>query len=65
MAHLQAMILIAILVAAMQAGLRTPTAAAANQVVPTTWLIDHYAESSLCTGVDLNVGCVPVELAGR
>ena len=64
MANIQAILLAAILLAATQAGLRAPTPAAANEVVPVTWLIEHYAEASLCTGVDLNAGCVPVELTG-
>ncbi len=63
MANTQVMILVAILVAAMQAGLRAPTPAAANQVVPVTWLVEHFPEGSLCTGVDLNVGCVPADLS--
>ncbi len=64
MANTQAIILIAIFVAALQVELHAPTLAAANRVLPVTWLLEQLAKGSICTGVDLNVGCIPADLAG-
>jgi hypothetical protein len=55
------LILIAILLAAIQAEARHGTSIAAEDVVPVHWLSENF-HGSRCTGIDLNAGCVPVEL---
>jgi hypothetical protein len=59
------LILAAILIAAIQAEARHAGPVAAEQVVPMRWLSENMAHGSLCTGIDLNIGCVPIEVSGR
>jgi hypothetical protein len=63
--HIQPLILAAILAAAIQAEARHAGLAAAEQVVPVRWLRENLPHGSLCTGVDINVGCVPIEMADQ
>jgi hypothetical protein len=59
------LILAAILIAAIQAEARHAGSIAAEQVVPVRWLSTNLAHGSLCTGVDINVGCVPIEMTAE
>ena len=65
MPYVQPLILAAILIAAIQAGARHAGLAPAQQVVPVSWLSMVLGNGSLCTGVDLNIGCVPIEMMGQ
>ena len=62
MSHVQPLILAAILIAAIQAEARHAGPVAAEQVVPMRWLSANLPHGSPCTGVDINVGCVPIEM---
>jgi len=62
MSHIQSLILAAILAAAIQAEARHAGPVAAEQVVPVRWLRENLPHGSPCTGVDINVGCVPIEM---
>ena len=62
MSHVQPLILAAILIAAIQAEARHAGPVAAEQVVPMRWLSANLPRGSLCTGIELNVGCVPIEM---
>jgi len=64
LSYVQPLILAAIFIAALQAEARHTGPVAAEQVVPVQWLSANRPHGSLCTGVDINVGCVPVELTG-
>jgi hypothetical protein len=59
------LILAAILIAAIQAESRHTGLAAREQVVPVSWLTMIIGNGSPCTGVELNIGCVPVEMMGQ
>jgi hypothetical protein len=65
LAHIQPLILAAILAAVLQAEARHAGPVAAEQVMPVRWLSENLPHGSLCTGVDLNVGCVPIEMTGQ
>jgi hypothetical protein len=65
MSHAQPLILAAILIAAIQAEARHAGAVAAEQVLPLQWLSENLAQGSSCTGIDLNIGCVSIEVAGQ
>jgi len=65
LSHVQPLILAAILIAAIQAEARHAGPVAAEQVVPMRWLSANLPHGSLCTGIELNVGCVPIELTGQ
>lgn len=65
MSQAQPLILAAILVAALQAEARHAGPGAAEQVVPVRWLAANLVHGSPCTGIDINVGCVPIEMTGE
>ncbi len=65
MPQVQPLILVAILIAALQAQARHAGPVAAEQVVPVRWLNQSLAHGSPCTGIDLNIGCVPIEITGQ
>jgi hypothetical protein len=64
MPHVQPLILAAILIAAIQAEARHAGLGPREQVVPVSWLSMILGNGSPCTGVELNIGCVPVEMMG-
>ncbi len=65
MPHVQPLILAAILIAAIQAEAGQVGLVPVQQVVPVSWLTMILGNGSPCTGVDYNIGCVPVEMMGQ